>query len=178
MKIELKRIQHARNLSEETNAFTADIYVNGEYVGYAKNDGHGGCTDYHHHAKGVKWGANGYSEADQAKVDRARRLLREAEEWAKGLSPVKSEYFPEGLAQNLELVIDDLVMDDLMWKDFRRDCSRGVLVEADGGIQIYTFKRGMSADNKQRWLSNIAARGERVLNGLGKEEILPLLKQC
>jgi hypothetical protein len=32
-------------MSEETNAFVADVYVNGKKVGYAKNDGHGGSTN-------------------------------------------------------------------------------------------------------------------------------------
>jgi hypothetical protein len=46
MKIELKNIKIYSAMSEETTAFTADIYVNGEKVGYARNDGRGGCTDY------------------------------------------------------------------------------------------------------------------------------------
>ena len=48
MKIEIKNIKHSPSLSEETNAFTADIYVNGVKAGSAMNRGHGGCTDYDH----------------------------------------------------------------------------------------------------------------------------------
>lgn len=44
MKIELKNIKFSEHLSEETNAFTADIYVEGKKCGYCKNDGQGGCT--------------------------------------------------------------------------------------------------------------------------------------
>lgn len=47
MKIELKNIKFSEALSEETNAFVADVYVNEQKVAYAKNDGHGGCTFYH-----------------------------------------------------------------------------------------------------------------------------------
>ena len=39
MNIELKNIKIAEHLSEETTAFTADIFVNGKKVGYARNDG-------------------------------------------------------------------------------------------------------------------------------------------
>lgn len=45
MKIELKKINVAEHLSEETTAFTAEIYVDGKNVGYARNSGRGGSTD-------------------------------------------------------------------------------------------------------------------------------------
>lgn len=47
MKIELKRFSHAPRLSEETTAFTADVWVDGKKVGWAKNGGHGGNTMVH-----------------------------------------------------------------------------------------------------------------------------------
>lgn len=47
MKVELKNIKHCANLSEETNAFTANVYVDGKKVAYAKNDGQGGETIIH-----------------------------------------------------------------------------------------------------------------------------------
>lgn len=47
MKIELKSIVFSERLSEETNCFTANIYVDGKNVGYCKNNGCGGNTDYH-----------------------------------------------------------------------------------------------------------------------------------
>lgn len=46
MKIELKNIHHSPQLSEETLAFTANLYINGTHVGYAKNHGRGGTTHY------------------------------------------------------------------------------------------------------------------------------------
>lgn len=47
MKIELKKIKVAEHMSDETTAFTAELFVNGIHIGYVKNDGRGGCTDYH-----------------------------------------------------------------------------------------------------------------------------------
>lgn len=44
MKAELKNIKFSESLSEETNAFTAKVYVNGQYVADAINRGHGGST--------------------------------------------------------------------------------------------------------------------------------------
>jgi len=39
MKVELKNVKFSEHMSEETNAFTADVYVDGKKCGYAKNDG-------------------------------------------------------------------------------------------------------------------------------------------
>jgi len=45
MKIELKNLKVNLQFSEETTLFKADVFVNGIKVGYADNDGHGGCTN-------------------------------------------------------------------------------------------------------------------------------------
>lgn len=52
MNITLKRFQHYPRMSEETNAFNADIAYEGVTVGTAENDGHGGCTFVHLNDKG------------------------------------------------------------------------------------------------------------------------------
>ena len=44
MNIELRKISFNARLSEETNAFVADIYLDGKKVGDARNSGHGGST--------------------------------------------------------------------------------------------------------------------------------------
>jgi hypothetical protein len=51
MKIELKRIQFSERMSEETNCFVADLYINGKNVGEAKNEGCGGPTNYYGNSK-------------------------------------------------------------------------------------------------------------------------------
>lgn len=45
--IELRKIKHSPSLSEETNAFTADIYLDGRKVGDARNQGTGGSNIVH-----------------------------------------------------------------------------------------------------------------------------------
>jgi len=45
MKIELKNVKFSESLSDETNAFTADLWVDGKKCGYCRNDGCGGCTN-------------------------------------------------------------------------------------------------------------------------------------
>lgn len=45
MKVELRKVSINRGLSEETTAFSAEIWIDGVFAGYAKNAGHGGCND-------------------------------------------------------------------------------------------------------------------------------------
>lgn len=45
MKIELKNIKYVPSLSEETNCFSAAVYVDGKKRGEASNRGTGGMTD-------------------------------------------------------------------------------------------------------------------------------------
>ncbi|MCK7559358.1 hypothetical protein MKQ70_32085 [Chitinophaga sedimenti] len=44
MKIVLKGLRVYEEMSEETNAFSADLWIEGKKVAKAKNDGRGGMT--------------------------------------------------------------------------------------------------------------------------------------
>jgi|TARA_R110002020_G_scaffold259544_1_gene473484 hypothetical protein len=46
IKVELKAIKFHQDMSEETNCFSANIYLNGKKIGSVKNQGHGGCNFY------------------------------------------------------------------------------------------------------------------------------------
>ena len=87
MKIELKNIRVNESFSEETMCFKADIFINGKKIGYAKNDGRGGCTNY-----------DVYNSNN-------RHVLREAEAYAKTLPKISNPY-GEPFDSNLEWVID------------------------------------------------------------------------
>lgn len=89
MKIELRKISYNERMSEETNCFVADLYINGKKVGYVKNDGRGGCTDYH-----------GDSKANH-------ELIREAEAFCKALPKVRSEELNFEYDNSLENAIDE-----------------------------------------------------------------------
>ncbi|WP_324759027.1 hypothetical protein [Sphingobacterium thalpophilum] len=95
MKIELKNIHHSIQLSEETEAFTANLYINGVHAGHAKNEGHGGNTHY------------------RAEDEKGRELIRQAEEYCKTLPPI---LYPAdngmgmfSIDMDLEQYIDDLL---------------------------------------------------------------------
>lgn len=104
MKIELKKIEYNARLSEETNAFSADLYIDGKKAGIASNRGHGGPTEYQGTSK----------EGDE--------LIRKAEEYCKALPPHKyrsgdKEY---SFDMDLELFIDNLLDTYLEQKELQK----------------------------------------------------------
>lgn len=103
MNIELKNIHHYPRMSEETEAFVADIFIDGQKIGYAKNEGHGGNTDY-----------RGYNA-------KTNEILRQADEYCKTLPPKiyddKDGSEPLTIDMNLENFIDNLFYEYLDNKD-------------------------------------------------------------
>lgn len=89
MKIELKKIEHNERLSEETDCFSANLYIEGKLAGIASNAGHGGNTNYY-----------GTSETGW-------ELIRKAEEYCKTLPSEKHGDFK--IKIDLEYYIDKLL---------------------------------------------------------------------
>jgi hypothetical protein len=100
MKIELKKLKVAEHLSEETTAYSADVYVNGKCIGYAQNNGQGGETDIRCHFP-----------ADSSE----RKLCAEAEAWATEQPPY-SEGGGQPLPMTLDFYLDLMVYDVLLAK--------------------------------------------------------------
>lgn len=95
MRIELKKISYDERLSEETNAFSADLYIEGKKAGIASNRGYGGPTDY-------------YADNENGKL-----LIQQAEAHCKTLPDIE---YPNGhlpgtfsVPMSLELYIDNLL---------------------------------------------------------------------
>jgi len=106
MKIELKKIHHSIPLSEETEAFTANLYINNVHAGYARNEGQGGATFYTH------------------RDERGRDLIRQAEIFTKNLPP-KQYPAEDGIEafsvdMNLENYIDDLLFRHIQQKEMAK----------------------------------------------------------
>lgn len=114
MKIELKRIEFSEALSEETNAFSANLYINDKHAGFATNRGHGGPTDYH------------------ARDEKGNLLIKEAEAYCKALPPYTytSEGETHSIDMDLEMYIDDLLAKHLREKydqQFKRSLERAMV---------------------------------------------------
>ena len=126
MKIELKNIKFSEFMSEETNAFVCDVFINGVKSAYAKNDGHGGCTFY-----------NAY--------EGKRELVEQAEKFCLGLPPINS--YGMELKMNLEFKIDLLFEEWLKEKDeakfkkkLEKDCLKGICVKTINGYSLIQWK--------------------------------------
>jgi len=163
MQIELKNIKFSEALSEETNAFVADVYVNKVKVAYAKNDGHGGCTYY-----------NAYLGKGE--------IVKQAEDFCKALPPLK--YGGMELPMNLEMKIDNLLEDWLRAKDeaklgkkLQKDMLTSLCIKTPNGYSQGTWKVGsrkltiaelVSVQNGRDLLKNAIAKakaeGKEVLN--------------
>ncbi|MBB5440656.1 hypothetical protein HDC92_004359 [Pedobacter sp. AK017] len=106
MKIELKNIKHFESGSEETECFTASLYIDGKNAGIAKNEGRGGPTHY---------------MGDSLS---GRELIRQAEAYCKTLPDKKypAEHGMEAFSvtMDLETFIDDLLIAHLLDKDLKK----------------------------------------------------------
>lgn len=132
MKIELKNFKHYERLSEETNCFVGNIWVNGIKCGYAENTGKGGCTSYHNEG-----------------TEQSRELLKQAEIYCLGLPPDKWENNGKiyTFKMDLETYIDNLafkmINDINKQKDarkMRKNMEKAILIGNDKEYRTIGFK--------------------------------------
>jgi len=88
--LEIKKFKHYAGMSEETEAFTGELYVDGKFLAHVKNDGHGGCN----HMQAV-------GEAREA----LSKLLLQCSRMPR----VTSAYTTDGLEFNLDFAISHMV---------------------------------------------------------------------
>lgn len=163
MKIELKKIKHVPSLSEETEAFTAELYIDGARAGVASNRGYGGNT--------------GYRAFDSA----GEKLIRKAEAYCQALpgKVLTGETGMDGhiIPMNLELFIDDLLYTHLEEKERARFSRK---LEHDASTTLVFGKPGQSYTQLKfiMTIQQILARPENrepFINAI-KHRVLPALK--
>lgn len=123
MKIELKNIKFYEKLSEETNCFTADLYIDSKHTAYVQNEGRGGNTD-------IRWAR---------KHDGDKERITQAEEYCKTLPDV------DGLKMDLEFHVDLLFEDYLKAKAQKRlekHMTTGICFGNESNYSIQTYKKG------------------------------------
>jgi hypothetical protein len=159
MKIELKNVKYFAAGSDETNCFTATVYIDGVKAGDAQNHGTGGPTDVH-----------------------PLTLEQKLNEYGATL-PKKVHKFAEGdfeYEQNAETLIDELLDDYLIEKDLKRRLTNRVLYTKVGQKGIYESQAFNAATLKmiltdptlrEKWHIN------QLLNTLPLAEALALYKE-
>jgi hypothetical protein len=78
IKLTVKNYKHCEWASEETDCFTASLYLDGKRIGTAENSGHGGCDFYHFTTPANKAAFEAYAEewanSDEVQNDPAHQI--------------------------------------------------------------------------------------------------------
>lgn len=168
MKIELKNLKINKEFSEETIMFKASVYVDGEKVAEAENEGRGGSTHYWHLG-----------------TDRSKELIKKAEGYCLALPSIKVQSHGTELLidQNLSDYIDKLVYDVFNKKEqlaFEKKklkaMERGLVISkgsGDDGFEVFKWK-GFTLNSLTRHplgtkaisdaILKYKAQGYRILN--------------
>lgn len=163
LKVELKKIKLLKSLSEETPAYTADLYVDGELIAHLSNHGHGGC-DYCHAPKGkdMNWCNDKYLKADaEVKATFPKHTYKAGNE-------------VHTMDESLEVLCHGLVWDDDLVKTVKRDLSKKVMFTKTDG-KIYQITAGKDA---VRLIAIVKAKPDtaKVLNELSIDEAVAIYK--
>lgn len=166
MKIELRNVKHAAFASEETDCFTATVYLDGKRVGEVSNAGKGGCNEYHPH-----------------------ELEKRLNEYAKTLPQtdigcdVGGSGSPVMIEQDADTVIGTLLHDWMLRRDLTRALSRKVLFTRPGQTSVYETKALKKetiahaiGPNHARTLEQFKA--DRILNCLPFDEALTIYRSA
>lgn len=152
MKIELKNIRISELASEETTFFKADLFLDGKKVGYANNDGQGGCTNY-----------NRYPNIDYS-------VIQSMEDYCKTLPPIVYTKEEHGMAftidMNLEHYIDNIIFDSQnkkAEKKLAKDFNKGVCYGKTFHYTIQCFEKDKKSITIEELLKDDKG-GQSILN--------------
>lgn len=165
MNIELKNVKHAKFASQETECFTATIYIDGVKAGEASNEGHGGSTSIY-----------------------PRELEEKLNAYAKTLPVVETDMVDPHDAtkkftyeQSGDGVIDDLLNQYLTNKELtsslKRDLKRKIVYTKQDAPGIWVTTAAKTEAGLKHWLSDPAAvqaklKSKQILNLLPFDEAL------
>lgn len=153
MKIALKAIKYAAFSSEETNCYSANLYVDGHKIGTVGNDGRGGYDRFH-------------GDRDAYKA---------ADDWCGANLPKWTGAGGEPLDTDLELHCGALLEDWLASKHLRSTLRTAVMFVHPGIGKLYQVRhRG----EIERTAAAVAGRhpGAIILNGQPFDEALALYR--
>jgi hypothetical protein len=125
--VELKAIKHFEAMSEETQCFTANIYLNGKKVCVVKNEGHGGCNFYDYTFKDKKTGEWKRDRGCEQALDQWADSHHITYEMDGETCEVTGEF-----SSKLDWLIDEMLEKALELKDLKRWCRRQTLIQIEG----------------------------------------------
>lgn len=153
MKIELKSLQYSAFASQETNCYSANLYVDDRKIGEVGNDGHGGCDSFH---------------GDQASY-------KATDAWCRANLPQWKGFDGEPLDTDLELHCGRLIEDWMAARDMKAALRTKVLFTKPSDGKLYEVRhRGQM----EATIASIASAhpGAAILNGKPLDEALALYR--
>lgn len=149
--IELKNIKYFASISEETNAYTATVYVDGKKYAEASNRGHGASDDFH--------------------VEKGAESLISLNERIAATYPKDAQY---DLVMDLDLVVGDILEDFIATKNLKSLLSRKIVMLNDKQQLV-----SLSGKKTPESLKHASAKYPSyiILNNLAVEEAVVLYKQ-
>ena len=132
----LKKVKIARFLSEETTAFSAQLWVDGEYIADVSNEGHGGNNRIMHRFDGK--GLN------------TRDKVQAFEAWCEAQPPHQDEY--GSLDMSADFYISLMVDDYQEQQQIKRWCKTKTVIQLKGDElgEFRTYKRPYDPEFAQR----------------------------
>lgn len=166
MKIELRKVHYSASLSEETNAYSADLYIDGVLTAHVSNHGQGGCDEVHP--------ANGKTYDDITSV----------EQWIKANHPPRTTdiKMPDGsmfvMDVTLESLCGDIVAEYLSTKELQRLLKRTVAYFDPTKKSVYTFKGKLEGVQRAHTITALLRSTPHavVLNNLPFDEALKVFR--
>jgi|TARA_Y100000310_G_scaffold233219_1_gene236079 hypothetical protein len=123
---------------EECEGYNADLYLRGKKVAQADEAAQGGPLQWY-------W------------MDRQAEALFDS--FAKSLPNLESQYFPDGLEMDMDLLLGEMVSDFLQERDWKRICRKktAILLKSHGDGEYATYKQPYSpafAKKVREWNGN------------------------
>lgn len=145
MNIELRKVKFHEHLSDETNCFEAELWVDGEKLADVLNRGQGGENEY--------------------RVVRDPTYGQNNPKWAAFVKYCKAQpphFYNDGSGHKIPLPSNtELVVDDLLQKWLTRDDDRRAQAQIKRWCKTQTVFR-LKGDEKGRWRTVKAPYSERV----------------
>lgn len=166
-KIELRKVSYNASLSEETSAYTAQVWVDGVHLCDVSNHGTGGCDMQHP--------ANGKTHDDVSALNA----------WIKSTFPQKDTGMllkgePFIIEQDLESVCGDLLSEHLISRDLQRTLKRTVAFIDPASGKVMTYKGKHEGVARAHLVTETLRKkpGAKILNNLPFAEALALYRSA
>lgn len=166
MKFELKKISYNSRLSEETSAYTAELWVDGRALCIVSNHGTGGPDN--------QYPAKGRTQADIEAVDAYLKSLPAVD------TGMKIDGKPFMMGQDIETKCGELLTDYLIERDMKRALKRTIYFVDPASGKLLNYKGKIEGVQRAHLITETLRKkpGAIILNNLPEAEALAIWKKA